>query len=80
MFVRPNFLLFSCLLLGIKFVPLRTTGGELIPESGLFLRIVKEEEGGRREEERKVAGGRRKLSHQDCIVEESGEFDHVRRE
>jgi hypothetical protein len=28
---------------GIKFIPLRTTGGELIPESGLFVRINKEE-------------------------------------
>ena len=26
---------------GIKFVPLRTNGGELIPESGLFVRIKK---------------------------------------
>ncbi len=77
--VHPTFFLFFCLLLGIKFVPLRTTGGELIPESGLFLRIAKEEEGGRKEGGRKVAGGRRKLSHQDCIVEESGEFGRVRK-
>ena len=28
--------------IGIKFIPLRTTGGELIPESGLFVRINKE--------------------------------------
>ena len=77
--VHPTFFLFFCLLLGIKFVPLRTTGGELIPESGLFLRIAKEEEGGRKEGGRNVAGGRRKLSHQDCIVEESGEFGRVRK-
>lgn len=31
------------LLPGIKFVPLRTNGGELIPESGLFVRIKKVE-------------------------------------
>ena len=31
------------ILVGIKFIPLRTTGGELIPESGLFVRINKEE-------------------------------------
>ena len=29
---------------GIKFIPLRTSGGELIPESGLFVRIKKKEE------------------------------------
>ena len=29
---------------GIKFIPLRTSGGELIPESGLFVRIKKGEE------------------------------------
>lgn len=28
--------------IGIKFIPLRTTGGELIPESGLFVHINKE--------------------------------------
>ncbi len=28
---------------GIKFVPLRTSGGELIPEAGLFVRIKKTE-------------------------------------
>ena len=31
------------LLPGIKFVPLRTNGGELIPESGLFVKIKKVE-------------------------------------
>ena len=31
------------ILAGIKFIPLRTTGGELIPESGLFVQISKEE-------------------------------------
>ena len=30
---------------GIKFIPLRTSGGELIPDSGLFVRIKKTEEG-----------------------------------
>lgn len=30
---------------GIKFVPLRTNGGELIPESGLFVRVKKHEDG-----------------------------------
>ena len=29
---------------GIKFIPLRTSGGELIPDSGLFVRIKKMEE------------------------------------
>jgi len=30
---------------GIKFIPLRTSGGELIPDSGLFVRIKKTDEG-----------------------------------
>ena len=34
--------LFFFFIEGIKFIPLRTTGGELIPESGLFVRINKE--------------------------------------
>ena len=33
---------------GIKFVPLRSNGGELIPESGLFVRIKKAEGEGNR--------------------------------
>ena len=60
---------------GIKYVPLRTPGGELIPESGLFLRIKKEDsrrtdplrrkagqDGGGAK--RGVAQQRRKLTHQ----------------
>ena len=31
----------SSLLPGIKFIPVRTNGGELIPESGVFVRIKK---------------------------------------
>jgi hypothetical protein len=63
------------LLPGIKYVPLRTPGGELIPESGLFLRIKKEDsrrtdplrrkagqDGGGAK--RGVAQQRRKLTHQ----------------
>lgn len=33
----------TSLLPGIKFVPMRTNGGELIPESGIFVRIKKSE-------------------------------------
>lgn len=31
--------LFLIHIVGVKYIPLRTTGGELIPESGLFVRI-----------------------------------------
>ena len=33
----------SSLLPGLKFIPMRTNGGELIPESGVFMRIKKSE-------------------------------------
>ena len=59
---------------GIKYIPLRTPGGELIPESGLFLRIKKEEEEGsqgagqRGGVRRGVAQQRRKrMTHQEEI-------------
>ena len=40
--VNPSVFLSVCP--GIKFIPLRTSGGDLIPESGLFVRIKKGEE------------------------------------
>ena len=59
---------FFCMPPGIKFIPLRTPGGESIPESGLFVRIKKVEE-------RHDHGGRTpSLRHQDEVPEEPGEF------
>ena len=61
------------------FIPLRTPGGELIPESGVFLRIQKREEGGvaggeERSLRNETRRGTNKLSHQEKVFEESGEF------
>lgn len=53
---------------GIKYIPLRTPGGELIPESGLFLKIKKEEEKDKLERQGGTRQRRKKLSHQKGMV------------
>ena len=41
LYLHPNTNYLLSLFPGIKFIPLRTPGGELIPESGLFVQIKK---------------------------------------
>ena len=50
---------------GVKYIPLRTPGGELISESGLFLRIKMEAEEGGPQQRRKT------LHHQTGVVGEN---------
>ena len=51
---------------GIKFIPLRTSGGELIPESGLFVRIKKKEE--------RIGRSSFRLKRQDSVEEDEDGF------
>ena len=62
--------------IGIKFIPLRTPGGELIPGSGLFVKIKKTAATTSTTE---MSGRRGKISRQDALDHNNGD-DYTKEE
>ena len=68
--------LHTCMTAGIKFIPLRTPGGELIPGSGLFVQIKKTAVATNTAD---MSGGRGKMNRQDAIDLQDDD-DHAKEE
>ena len=65
--------------LGIKFIPLRTPGGELIPGSGLFVKIKKAAAAVESESDMSGRSLRGKMSRQNALDHQDGN-DHAKEE
>lgn len=66
-----NAIVHTCVYAGIKFIPLRTPGGDFIPGSGLFVRIKKTAAATKREaterETTKAVPATHRVSRQDAV-------------